>query len=111
MVYSLPHRAISSAGERCLHTAEVAGSKPASPTKKYLEMVEKYKPPIFRSGGCLLQPYCNASRGLFQCFLQSFRGLFLYVGQGVGIDVQGYAYGGVAEYLGDDFGVDVFGEQ
>ena len=25
-------RAISSAGERCLHTAEVAGSKPASPT-------------------------------------------------------------------------------
>jgi hypothetical protein len=30
-------RAISSAGERCLHTAEVAGSNPASPTpKKYL---------------------------------------------------------------------------
>src|SRR3712207_1650084 len=26
-------RAISSAGERCLHTAEVAGSKPASPTQ------------------------------------------------------------------------------
>ena len=25
-------RAISSAGERCLHTAEVAGSNPASPT-------------------------------------------------------------------------------
>ena len=27
-------RAISSAGERCLHTAEVAGSKPASPTSR-----------------------------------------------------------------------------
>ena len=32
MVYSRPHGAISSAGERCLHTAEVAGSIPASPT-------------------------------------------------------------------------------
>ena len=30
--YSRPSRAISSAGERCLHTAEAAGSKPASPT-------------------------------------------------------------------------------
>jgi hypothetical protein len=32
-IFVLP-RAISSAGERCLHTAEVAGSKPASPTSK-----------------------------------------------------------------------------
>ena len=32
-IFVLP-RAISSAGERCLHTAEVAGSKPASPTPK-----------------------------------------------------------------------------
>src|SRR5206468_5190073 len=28
-------RACSSAGERCLHTAEVAGSKPATPTTHY----------------------------------------------------------------------------
>jgi hypothetical protein len=28
-------RAISSAGEHCLHTAGVAGSIPASPTNKY----------------------------------------------------------------------------
>ena len=36
MVYSWPACvwAISSAGERCLHTAEVAGSIPASPTQK-----------------------------------------------------------------------------
>src|SRR3712207_6511299 len=36
MVYSWPACvwAISSAGERCLHTAEVAGSNPASPTQK-----------------------------------------------------------------------------
>ena len=31
-----PPGAISSAGERCLHTAEVAGSSPASPTEKVL---------------------------------------------------------------------------
>ena len=31
-LFSGPHRAISSAGERCLHTAEVEGSKPPSPT-------------------------------------------------------------------------------
>src|SRR3712207_394548 len=30
-IFTIP-RAISSAGERCLHTAEVAGSIPASPT-------------------------------------------------------------------------------
>src|SRR5215218_7175938 len=34
MVYSPLQGAISSAGERCLHTAEVAGSIPASPTQK-----------------------------------------------------------------------------
>ena len=28
-------RAISSAGERCLHTAEVTGSNPASPTTRF----------------------------------------------------------------------------
>ncbi len=30
-------RAISSGGERFLHTEEVAGSKPASPTKAYAQ--------------------------------------------------------------------------
>jgi hypothetical protein len=30
----------------CLHTAEVAGSNPASPTKKYLQMAENGKPPV-----------------------------------------------------------------
>ena len=39
----------------CLHTAEVAGSNPASPTKKYLQMAEKCKPPVFVSGAV----YCN----------------------------------------------------
>src|SRR5919202_5297659 len=34
-------RAISSAGERCLHTAEVAGSNPASPTLKLSYLQEK----------------------------------------------------------------------
>ncbi len=34
-------RAISSAGERCLHTAEVAGSIPASPTLKTAQFAGK----------------------------------------------------------------------
>src|SRR5215218_8604295 len=33
--------AISSAGERCLHTAEVAGSNPASPTRKKTAFADK----------------------------------------------------------------------
>ena len=47
MVYSRAYGAISSAGERCLHTAEVAGSNPASPTPKYLQIVRNETPSIF----------------------------------------------------------------
>ena len=47
------------------HTAftEVAGSNPASPTKKYLQIAGKFEPPIFELG-YLVQPYCNAVVGL-----------------------------------------------
>src|SRR5215213_2601151 len=48
---------------------------------------------------------------LTQCLLQCLRGLLLHVGQEVGVDVKGDAYGGVAEHLGDDLGVHVLGEQ
>ena len=47
----------------CLHTSEDAGSNPASPTKKYLQIAGKFEPPIFELG-CLVQPYCNAVVGL-----------------------------------------------
>src|SRR5215208_6459800 len=49
MVYSRAYGAISSAGERCLHTAEVAGSNPASPTLKVLQIAGKVKTPAFGS--------------------------------------------------------------
>jgi hypothetical protein len=37
---SIRSRAISSAGEHCLHTAGVAGSNPASPTMNIKELAE-----------------------------------------------------------------------
>ena len=40
--YSIKIRAISSAGEHCLHTAGVAGSNPASPTTFYDRPVMQY---------------------------------------------------------------------
>ena len=46
MVYSYRSRAISSAGERCLHTAEVAGSNPASPTLKGLYCAANSRGPL-----------------------------------------------------------------
>jgi hypothetical protein len=59
MVYSPLQGAISSAGERCLHTAEVAGSNPASPTPKSPANCGIRSPSYFRAGGFVQQPCSN----------------------------------------------------
>jgi hypothetical protein len=62
----------------CIHTAEVAGSNPASPTPKVPASGRKREALNFQIGGFLLQLYCNANlRELAQGFLKGLRGLLL----------------------------------
>lgn len=72
----------------------------------------KWTAPILMPGAV----YCNrtATRSRLRSgehFLKSLRGLFLHVGEEVGVDVEGDRHGGVSEHLRDYFRVDVSGEE
>jgi hypothetical protein len=63
----------SSKLSHCFHTAEVAGSNPASPTTKYLQIVGKFEPPIFEWGlftATVLQRGRRAGRDVVQRYLE-----------------------------------------
>ena len=53
----------------------------------------------------------RAATWLTQHLLDGLDRLLLHIWQEVGVDVQGDAYGGVPEHLGDDLRVHVAGEE
>jgi hypothetical protein len=69
--------------------------------------VSKAKPPARWPGALTAVGGSSLRKSLFHCS----GGAVLHVGQHVGVGVQGYGYGGVPEHLGNDFGIDILGQQ
>ncbi len=94
-----------------IHTAEVAGSNPASPTLKSGGFQDKriaIEEAPERIRGLLLQPYCNP---LPQRVLKGAGCALLHIREYMGVGIKGYGDSGVPHHLGDDLGVDVLRQQ